>query len=228
MLLLAAGVGLRKPRNRRLPACVALAALAGPILIDALVNYFFAARQLLFAAPVLALCAAGGIERLRQREWRGQVMRCWWLFLRRRRATTAWRPFRKTASARKPVCWRRLCRPMRASRWRRPITRCTTCSYSPSWSGGIARSPPGAARVVAVISPYSTPEERGQLSQVLDRAYEKAVVFQARRGGNCGISAPLTDVRFGEPGAEKILMFSGARTTCASSCTTAASVAGES
>jgi mannosyltransferase len=69
-LLFGAAVGLANLRNRRLLACVALAALAGPILIDALVNYFFAARQLLFAAPALALCAAFGIERLREGRWR--------------------------------------------------------------------------------------------------------------------------------------------------------------
>src|ERR1019366_9898376 len=67
---------LAKVPNRRLLACVALAALAGPILIDALVNYFFAARQLLFVAPALALCAAGGIERLREggRRWAGYAV----------------------------------------------------------------------------------------------------------------------------------------------------------
>src|SRR5580698_79468 len=72
-LLCAAAVGLAKLPDRRLLACVALASLAGPILVDALVNYFFASRQLLFASPVLALCAASGIERLQAggRRWAG-------------------------------------------------------------------------------------------------------------------------------------------------------------
>ena len=42
--------------------------------------------------------------------------------------------------------------------------------------------PPGAACVLAVMSPYSTPGERDQLSDLLDRSYEKAAVLQADAG----------------------------------------------
>jgi hypothetical protein len=46
----------------------------------------------------------------------------------------------------------------------------------------ICAEPPGAARVLAVMSPYSTPGERDQLSDLLDRSYEKAAVLQADAG----------------------------------------------
>ena len=43
----------------------------------------------------------------------------------------------------------------------------------------ICAEPPGAARVLAVMSPYSTLWERGQLSDLLDRTYEKTGVLQS-------------------------------------------------
>jgi hypothetical protein len=52
----------------------------------------------------------------------------------------------------------------------------------PELEGRICAEPPGAARVLAVMSPYSTPEERDQLSQLLDGTYEKAAVLQAGAG----------------------------------------------
>ena len=62
-LLCAAVVGLAKLPDRRLLACIGMAALAGPIAVDAAVNYFFAARQLLFAAP-----GAGSLRGRRHRK----------------------------------------------------------------------------------------------------------------------------------------------------------------
>jgi hypothetical protein len=46
----------------------------------------------------------------------------------------------------------------------------------------ICAEPPGAARVVAVMSPYSTQRERGQLSDLLDRSYDKSALLQTGAG----------------------------------------------
>jgi hypothetical protein len=46
----------------------------------------------------------------------------------------------------------------------------------------ICAEPPGAARVLAVMSPYSTLGERDQLSDLLDRSYEKSAVLQSGAG----------------------------------------------
>lgn len=51
-------------RRERLLLYTAAFALAGPILMDIVFNYFFAERQLLFAMPALVLLGAQGIERL--------------------------------------------------------------------------------------------------------------------------------------------------------------------
>lgn len=63
-LLLLAAAGLRsgsmQPVVRSLLAATALAGLAGPMLTDALANYFFASRQLIFAIPPLAALASVG------------------------------------------------------------------------------------------------------------------------------------------------------------------------
>ena len=182
-LLLGAAVGLAKVPNRRLLACVALAALAGPILIDALVNYFFAARQLLFVAPVLALCAASGIERLREggRRWAGYAVLLAFFAAAAvsdyRLATVPKDGFGAQAS----VLAAHL-----------PADACVAVAppnyvlyylfLRPELEGRICAEPPGAARVLAVMSPYSTPEERDQLSQLLDGTYEKAAVLQAGAG----------------------------------------------
>jgi hypothetical protein len=66
-LLLLAAAALRSTSLSRdakwLFAGTALAGLAGPIGADALSNYFFAARQLIFAvAPLLALASSGAYE----------------------------------------------------------------------------------------------------------------------------------------------------------------------
>ena len=52
----------------------------------------------------------------------------------------------------------------------------------PELEGRICAEPPDGARVVAVMSPYSTPGERDQLAQLLDRSYEKAAVLQSGAG----------------------------------------------
>jgi uncharacterized membrane protein len=59
----AAPGGLCAPQ-RRLLLYVICGSVAGPILMDAIFNYFFAERQLLFAMPALILLAAQGFERL--------------------------------------------------------------------------------------------------------------------------------------------------------------------
>jgi hypothetical protein len=46
----------------------------------------------------------------------------------------------------------------------------------------VCAEPPEAARVVAVMSPYSTQGQRDQLSELLDRSYEKAAVLQSGAG----------------------------------------------
>jgi hypothetical protein len=182
-LLVAAAVGLPTLRNRRLLACVALAALAGPILVDALVNYFFAARQLLFAVPVLALCAAGGIERLRAggRRWAGYALLLA-LFAAAavgdyRLATVPKDDFGAQAHV--------LSAPLPADACVAvaPPTQVTYYVFlRPELERRICAEPPAAARVIAVMSPYSTQAEREQLSQLLDGAYDKAAVLQSGAG----------------------------------------------
>jgi len=53
------------PSRDRLLWWMLPAAIAGPILMDAVFNYFFAARQLIFATPALIFLAAQGADRLR-------------------------------------------------------------------------------------------------------------------------------------------------------------------
>jgi mannosyltransferase len=179
-LLVAAGVGLAKLRNRRLLACVALAALAGPILVDALVNYFFAARQLLFAAPALALCAAGGIERLRKGRlrWAGDAVVLAFFAAAAvsdyRLATVPKDGFGAQAGV--------LAAQLPADACVAVAPRTHEIYYlflRPELERRICAEPPGAARVLAVMSPYSTLWERGQLSDLLDRTYEKTGVLQS-------------------------------------------------
>ncbi len=182
-LLVAAVVGWSKLRNRRLLACAALAALAGPILVDALVNYFFAARQLLFAAPVLALCAAAGIERLRagERQWAGYAVLLAFF------ASAAVSDYRLATvpkddfGAQAKVLAAHV-----------PADACVAVAppnqvvyylfLRPELERKICAEPPDAARVIAVMSPYSTQVERGQLSELLDRSYDKAAVLQSGAG----------------------------------------------
>lgn len=60
-LLVLAAAGLRGgPPTARLLSSVVLIAIAGPVAEDSLQNYFFAARQILFALPALAILAAIG------------------------------------------------------------------------------------------------------------------------------------------------------------------------
>jgi|HubBroStandDraft_1064217.scaffolds.fasta_scaffold02336_3 mannosyltransferase len=182
-LLVGAAVGLAKVRDRRLLASVALAALAGPILVDALVNYFFASRQLLFAAPALALCAAGGIEWLRAgaRPWAGYALLLAFLAAAAvsdyRLATVPKDGFGAQAKA--------LAAPL-------PADACVAVAppnqvayylvLRPELERRICAEPPDAARVVAVMSPYSTQAERDQLSRLLDLNYQKVAVLQAGAG----------------------------------------------
>jgi len=182
-LLLGAVVGLPRLRNRRLLACVAAAALAGPILVDALVNYFFAARQLLFAAPVLALCAARGIERLREggRWWAGYALLLAFLAAAAvgdyRLATTPKDEFGAQA--------RVLAAPLPADACVAVAPPTQVAYYlflRPELEQRICEEPPHAARVVAVMSPYSTQADRDQLSRLLDETYDKAAVLQSGAG----------------------------------------------
>jgi hypothetical protein len=64
LLALAAWGAMRAGPQRRLLLYLLCASVAGPILMDAIFNYFFAERQLLFAMPALILLAAQGFERL--------------------------------------------------------------------------------------------------------------------------------------------------------------------
>jgi hypothetical protein len=57
--------GLARKSRFTLLAYSLIAAVIGPILMDAVFNYFFAPRQVLYAMPVLVLLAAQRIERLR-------------------------------------------------------------------------------------------------------------------------------------------------------------------
>ncbi|MGD0363306.1 MAG: glycosyltransferase family 39 protein [Bryobacteraceae bacterium] len=182
-LLCAAAVGLAKLPDRRLLACMGLAALAGPIVVDALVNYFFAARQLLFAAPVLALCAAGGIERLPggARRWAGYALCLVFLAAAAvtdyRLATIPKDGFGAQARA--------LAAPL-------PAGACVAVAppnhaayylfLRPELERRICAEPPDAARVIAVMSPYSRKLERDQLSRLLDRNYDQAAVLQSGAG----------------------------------------------
>ena len=63
-LLLLAGAALRsahlRPDMKWLFVTAAAAGIAGPIVTDALFNYFFAARQFIFAIPALVLLASAG------------------------------------------------------------------------------------------------------------------------------------------------------------------------
>jgi len=182
-LLAGAAVGLAKAPDRRLLACVALAALAGPILVDALVNYFFAARQLLFAAPALALCAAFGVERLREgrRRWAGYAVLLAFF------AAAAVSDYRLATvpkdsfGAQSSVLAAHL-----------PADACVAVAppnhvfyYLVLWPERVRKvcaEPPSAPRVIAVMSPYSTARERSQLSNLLDRSYDKAGVLQSGSG----------------------------------------------
>lgn len=69
-LLLLAAWAFRPPAAQslhwRLLVYTAAISLAGPILVDSIVNYFFAERQLLFAMPAIIILAGMGFERLYQ------------------------------------------------------------------------------------------------------------------------------------------------------------------
>jgi hypothetical protein len=67
LLCLAGWGALRAAPQRRLLLYLICGSVAGPILMDAIFNYFFAERQLLFAMPALILLAAQGFERLARR-----------------------------------------------------------------------------------------------------------------------------------------------------------------
>ncbi|HYI94856.1 MAG TPA: glycosyltransferase family 39 protein [Bryobacteraceae bacterium] len=61
-LLILAAVGVTKTRDRRLLA-PCLASLIGPLAADAVMGYYFAGRQLIFALPFLVLLAMPGVSR---------------------------------------------------------------------------------------------------------------------------------------------------------------------
>jgi len=182
-LLVGAAVGLAKLPYRRLLASVALVALAGPVLIDALVNYFFATRQLLFAAPVLALCAAGGIERLcdGRHRWAGYALL---LAFFAAAAVTDYR----LATVPKDGFGEQA----RVLAAQLPADACVAVAppihaehyvfLRPELQRRICAEPPDAPRVLAVMSPHSTPGEREQLADLLERSYEKGAVLQSGAG----------------------------------------------
>jgi len=185
-LLVGAAVGIGTLRNRRLIGCVAAAALAGPIVVDALVNYFFAARQLLFAAPALALCAAGGIERLgargsgRKRRWAGYALLLTFFAAAAvsdyRLATVPKDGFGAQARVLANL-------PPDACVAVAPVNHALYyLALRPELERRICAEPPDAARVVAVMSPYSVQGERDQLSQLLERSYVKTAVLQSGAG----------------------------------------------
>jgi hypothetical protein len=132
---------------------------------------------------VLALCAAGGIERLLQgsRRWTGYAILLVFFAAAAvsdyRLATVPKDDFGAQAS-------------VLAARV--PADACVAVAprkheiyyflLRPELERQICAEPPGAARVLAVMSPYSTPAERGQLSDLLDRNYDKASVLQAGEG----------------------------------------------
>jgi hypothetical protein len=64
LLLLAMWGIARMPKQRQLLFTAAVS-IGGPILMDAVVNYFYAERQLLYAMPALVLLAGQGAERMR-------------------------------------------------------------------------------------------------------------------------------------------------------------------
>lgn len=183
LLLFGAAVGLPAVRNRRLLACVALSALAGPVLVDALVHYFFAARQLLFAAPVLVLCAARGIERLRAGRWRFAAYALLLAFLAaaavsdERLAMVPKDGFGAQAGI--------LAAPL-------PADTCVAVAppdhvtyylfLRPELERRICTEPPDAPRVLAVISPYSAQWQRDQLANLLDSTYRRTAVLQSGAG----------------------------------------------
>lgn len=182
-LLVGAAAGLAKLRNRRLVALVALVSLAGPILVDALVNYFFAARQLLFAAPALALCAAGGIERWREggRRWAGYAILLVFFAAAAvsdyRLATVPKDGFGAQARVLAAQLSADACVAVAP-----PNHVLYYLFLRPELERMVCAEPPEAARVVAVMSPYSTQGQRDQLSELLDRSYEKAAVLQSGAG----------------------------------------------
>ncbi|HLH38486.1 MAG TPA: glycosyltransferase family 39 protein [Bryobacteraceae bacterium] len=67
--LAAAAAAHRKRPLADLAILTAVFSIAGPLLFDAGFSYFFAARQLLFAVPALALLASDGVEMLADRGW---------------------------------------------------------------------------------------------------------------------------------------------------------------
>ena len=181
-LLLGAAVGLAKLPNRRLLACIALAALAGPILVDDLVNYFFAARQLLFAAPALALCAAGGVEWLCEEGWRWAGYAVLLVFFGAAAVTDY-----HLATVPKDGCGAQA-----AILAHLPADACVAVAppghalyylfMRPELERRLCAEPPATPHVLAVMSPYSTSGERDQLSDWLDRSYDRAAALQSGAG----------------------------------------------
>jgi mannosyltransferase len=184
-LLVAAAVGLPRLRDRRLLACMGLATLGGPIAIDALVNYFFAARQLLFAAPVLAICAAAGTQRLFE-ERRGYAALAGYAVLATFFAAAAVADYR-TATVPKDGFGAQA-----GVLAHLPADACIAVAppnhvayyliLRPELERRICREPPDAAHVVAVMSPYSTLDQRAQLSLLLEQDYGNGAVWQSGAG----------------------------------------------
>lgn len=181
-LLLAAAIGLAKLPNRRLLACIVVAALGGAILVDDLVNYFFAARQFIFAAPALALCAAGGVEWLCEQGWRWAGYAVLLIFFGAAAvsdyhlATVPKDGFGAQAAALAHL-------PSNACVAIAPPNHALYYLFlRPELAQRICAEPPAMPHVFAVISPYCTSGERYQLSAWLDRDYDRAALLQAGPG----------------------------------------------
>ena len=181
--LAAAAVGVTKMPHRRFLGCVAVGCVAGPIFVDTLDDYFFAARQLLFAVPVLALCAAAGVERLRQgrRPYPGYALAALLI------GTAAVSDYR-VATVPKDGFGQQAA--VLAARF--PPDGCLAVVppnqvvyyefLRPELAGKICGGTLTDGNVVAVMSPYSTVGEREELLELLNRSYEEQAVWQAGAG----------------------------------------------
>ena len=182
VLLLAAVLGLlpaAKLQNRRLAVWIAIAALAGPIVIDRLVNYFFAARQLLFAAPALIWCAAAGVGSMRA--WRNYAVLALFLGLAAisdyRLATMPKDAFGAQAGV--------LAAPLPPGACLAVAPPNQAVYYTflrPELERKICAEPPDAPAVLAVMSPYSTTADRVQLAEMLEPNYQPADSLRAAPG----------------------------------------------
>jgi len=180
-LLFAAGAGMVSRsalRHRQLLLAIALGGLAGPIAMDALANYFFAARQLLFAAPALVLCAAAGTQSLRARAGQAALL----AFL----GAAAFRDYRLATLPKDGFgAQARVLAQLPADTCVAvaPPGQATYYLYlRPELRTKICGEPAGEPHVVAVMSPYSTAAERSQLTGMLERSHHRTALLESGSG----------------------------------------------